>query len=518
MRGEHTKYHLFVTWFVIGSVVTAFAADWPQLQCDAQKSGYQPYERIITSNRHSNTTDTGGYGSETWSFTNLWLAGQPVVANGLVVIGSMTGRVFALSETNGQIVWTTDVGAPVLNSAAIHSGRVVVATQAGLLHGLDPVDGSILWTYHGAIKGYAAAPTVADGVVYIGSKDGRFHAVDALTGATQWIFQVGGAMDTGVTRAAILCSAAVLSNRVFFGAENMHAYALDRTTGARLWRRTVTGQSFVFGAEVGSDDEKAGVSVAAGWAVASRQNGGVVIFRTQPIYDPVRMLQIGEVILETVTGTNATGNPLGTTNHWRIEQRGISAWIMSNAHIRTFWDLDPETGADKYPVPMPIIWTSGSGNTPAPPVVDDINGRGWVILRSVYSRIDHSGMVRSYGELAKLHLDFNPAIYTNPAQGRLAYTLFACPGWPECVDAWDDIHKVSDEGEFLTACENAVVSSTWVSDGGWDTERERTFNIRYYSSADLGEAPLYGAAAGAVFANGRIILRDTKGVKAYAVQ
>lgn len=501
---------------LIVGLVAVQAADWPQLQCDAAKSGYQPFMRIATTNRHANTTDYGGYGPGIWAFTNRFLAGQPVVANGLVVVGSLTNRVFGLELANGAVRWSVDVGSAVLNSCAIHSGRVIVASQSGLLLGLNPANGETLWTYPGARKGYAAAPTVADGVVYIGSKDGRFHAVDALSGATQWVFEVGGPSDTGTVRAAILCSAAILSNRVFFGAENMYAYALDRATGQRLWRRKLTGQSFVFGAEVGSNDERGGVSVSAGWPVASRQNGGVVIFRTQPVYDSVTMLGRGEIIIESSSGTNAAGNPLGTTNDWRREQRGISAWLSSNAYWRTFWELDPATGSNKYAALMPVLWTSGSGNTPAPPVVDDASNRAWTVLRTAYARIDSFAVVRQYGDVAKLHLDFDPAIYTNPAQGRLAFTLFDCPGWPDCIEVYGDIHKVSDEGELMTACQNAVVTSTWVNEGGWDTERERTFNIRYYSANDLGGAPLYGSSAGAVFAGGRIILRDTSGVKAYS--
>lgn len=497
-------------------VSLAIAADWPQLQCDAAKSGFQPLMRIPTLNRHAHTTPYGGYGPPIWAFTHRFLAGQPVVAEGLVVVGSLLHRVFALELTNGAVRWSVDVGSAVLHSCAIHSGRVVVATQGGMLLGLNSTNGSLIWSYSGARKGYAAAPTVADGVVYIGSKDGRFHAVNVLDGSARWVFEIGGASDTGAVRAAILCSAAVLSNQVFFGAENMYAYALDRATGQRIWRRRLSGQSFVFGAEVGSSAERGGVSGSAGWPVASRQNGGVVIFRTQPVYDHFTMLELGELIVESSSGTNAVGNPLGNTNDWRREQRGISAWLSSNGYLRTFWELDPATGSNKYSALMPVVWTSGSGNTPAPPVVDDVNQRAWVVLRTAYARIDGFGMVRQYGDIAKLHLDFDPVIYTNPMQGRLAFTLFNCAGWPDCITAFGDVHKVSDEGELMTGCQNAIVSSTWVCAGGWDTERERTFNIRYYSADDLGGAGLYGSGAGAVFAHGRIILRDTSGVKAYA--
>ncbi|MCS6772230.1 MAG: hypothetical protein NZ740_09430, partial [Kiritimatiellae bacterium] len=87
---------IVLTFFV---AFPALAADWPQLQCDAQKSGYQPAMSITTSNRHANSTPFGGYGAPLWLFTNRFLSGQPVVAGGLVVVGSLTNRVFALELT-----------------------------------------------------------------------------------------------------------------------------------------------------------------------------------------------------------------------------------------------------------------------------------------------------------------------------------------------------------------------------------------------------------------------------------
>ncbi|HMO51366.1 MAG TPA: PQQ-binding-like beta-propeller repeat protein [Kiritimatiellia bacterium] len=504
---------------IIGFISVMFTfplvADWPQFQCDSGNRGYQAAERIATVNRHVFTTPQGGYGGESWGFTNRYLAGQPVVAGGVVVVASMTGRVFALSETTGAMAWSVDVGGPVLNSCAIRDGRVIVATQAGTLTALHALDGAVLWTYRAGRHGFAAAPVVDDGVVYIGDKAGRFHAVNAATGQALWVFETGGASDTGAVRATILCTAAVLGDGVFFGAENMHAYGLDRATGARLWRRAVTGQSFVHGDPVGSNDERAGITVAAGWAVTSAQNGGVVIFRTQPVYAPHWMLDQGELLIENATGTNWTGNPLGNTNAWIIEQRAISGALATNPHLRTFWALHPATGADKFAQPMPILWTGGSGGSAAAPVVDDAGGRAWVMARSVYARIDGGHMVRAYGDLVKLNLNFDPAIYTNTAQGALGFTYFACTNPAACSIGFGDVHKVSDEGEILTGAQNAIMTSTWVSNGGWDVENERTFNVRFYSSDDLGGAPLYGGAVGVVVANGRVIVRDTSGVKSY---
>jgi outer membrane protein assembly factor BamB len=499
----------------IGLATSSYAADWPQLQCDAAKSGFQPTERIVTS-KHSNSTPAGGFGLQAWAWTNTTLAGQPVVAEGIVAIGSVTNGVFALDELTGAVRWSADVGGAVLNACAITDGKVIAGTQAGRLCTLAVSNGATVWTYSGATKGFAAAPTVAGGSVFIGSKDGRFHALDLATGQAAWIFHVGGTNDAEVATTPILCSAAVMSNRVYFGAENMHAYALDARTGTRLWRQQVRGQSFRMAEGVASAGEGGGVSYGAGWVVASRQSGGTVIFRTQPVYSFHTGLNADESFIESVTGTNWTGNPLGDTTAWIREQRAISQRLRENPHRRSLWELNAATGADRFAEPLPVLYTTGTGNTPAPPVVDDTANHAWVILRSVYARFDGVG-VRAYGELARLNLAFDPAIYTNAALGALGFDFFPCGGPSNCKMAYEDFHKIADEGEVLTGCQNAILSSTWVSDGGVDTETGLTFNIRVYSSDDSGNAPLYGAGTGVVVANGRVVLRDSQGIKSYVM-
>jgi len=496
-------------------VASLHGADWPQLQCDAAKSGFQPTERIVTS-RHSNSTPTGGFGLENWAWTNGALAGQPVVAEGLVVIGSVTNRVFALDEMTGVVHWSADVGGAVINTCAIANGKVIVGTQAGKVRALAVSNGVTVWTYSGATKGFAAAPTVANGRVFIGSQDGRFCALDLATGQAAWVFQVGGTNDAGVMRTPILCSAAVMSNRVCFGAENLQAYALDAQTGAVLWRRQLRGQSFRMAEGVASAGESGGVSFGAGWAVASRQGGGTVIFRTQPIYSFHAGLNADESFIESFTGTNWVGNPLGDTNAWIIEQRAISQRLRDNPYRRSLWELNVSTGMDRFTEPLPVLYTSGTGNTPAPPVVDDAGNRAWATLRSVYARFDGMG-VRAYGELAKLNLAFDPAIYTNAALGALGFSYFPCGGTSNCKVAYEDFHKIADEGEVLTGCQNAILSSTWASDGGVDTETGLTFNVRVYGSDDSGNSLLNGAGVGVVVANGRVIIRDSNGIRSYVM-
>ena len=97
-------------------------------------------------------------------------------------------------------------------------------------------DESLLWHFQteglGADSpafsfGVVYAPTVADGVVYVGSDDNYVYALDAETGERLWRFE---------TRGAIRSSPTVTDGAVYVGSNDRHVYALDRETGELLWR------------------------------------------------------------------------------------------------------------------------------------------------------------------------------------------------------------------------------------------------------------------------------------------
>jgi len=93
---------------------------------------------------------------------------------------------------------------------------------------VEPSEGKVgakaLWRQPlgGASK---ATPLIMDGTVYLGANDGKFHAVDAKTGAVKWTFDAGG---------EILTSAATLDGLVFFGAADGRFHALN-TDGKEVW-------------------------------------------------------------------------------------------------------------------------------------------------------------------------------------------------------------------------------------------------------------------------------------------
>ena len=71
-----------------------------------------------------------------------------------------------------------------------------------------------------------ASPVIANGILYVGSTDGKLYALDAKQWGIKWVFDAGD---------AIRYAATVLGNKVYFSARNNKVYALDAKTGEKLW-------------------------------------------------------------------------------------------------------------------------------------------------------------------------------------------------------------------------------------------------------------------------------------------
>jgi outer membrane protein assembly factor BamB len=97
----------------------------------------------------------------------------------------------------------------------------------------------------------AASPAVADGIVYVGSYDGKFYALNAQTGGMKWKFATGGERrfeakglhglePKNQTIAdqfdVFLSSPVVTQGTVYFGSGDGNLYALDAASGELRWK------------------------------------------------------------------------------------------------------------------------------------------------------------------------------------------------------------------------------------------------------------------------------------------
>jgi eukaryotic-like serine/threonine-protein kinase len=119
-------------------------------------------------------------------------------------------------------MWAQD--APMFRGDLRHTG-VYSAPGAPKLNGIK-------WKFHTGGR-VISSPAVVDGVVYVGSTDGNFYAIDANSGAQKWKFE---------TKAWEVSSPAVVSGVVYFLSYDGHLYALDAATAQVKWKFATSGE------------------------------------------------------------------------------------------------------------------------------------------------------------------------------------------------------------------------------------------------------------------------------------
>jgi eukaryotic-like serine/threonine-protein kinase len=134
-----------------------------------------------------------------------------------------------------ELLWKVPVDDGVTATAAIVGDHVFAATYGGELICLERKTGKRVWTYFSEekkkptsfIPGFQASPTVTSELVLIGDEYGVFHAVERATGKLRWKYE---------TQAEIICSAAIVKDRIIFGSYDSTLYCLG-FDGKELWKR-----------------------------------------------------------------------------------------------------------------------------------------------------------------------------------------------------------------------------------------------------------------------------------------
>ncbi|HJQ24702.1 MAG TPA: PQQ-binding-like beta-propeller repeat protein [Blastocatellia bacterium] len=185
---------------MVGALSINAAAEWPMYQRDAAHTGYAVASNItassITNLRQAWSYQTGGI-----------VTGTPIVSGGMVYVGSWDGRMYALRESDGQVVWSLDAGQTPSNcaatygidsTAAIVDGRLYFGAASCALYAVNPANGNVIWRTQlaDATRGWHlwSSPLVFDGKIYVGLASscdapcvrGTVLCLNAATGAEMW--------------------------------------------------------------------------------------------------------------------------------------------------------------------------------------------------------------------------------------------------------------------------------------------------------------------------------------------
>lgn len=124
-----------------------------------------------------------------------------------------------------QRKWAATTGDIISSSPAVANGLVYVGSNDGKLYAFDALTGQQRWAV-AAGNNISSSPAVVNGIIYIGSADNNLYAFDALTGQKKW---------ASATGSYVTSSPVVVNGIVYVGSWNNSLYAFDALTGQQKW-------------------------------------------------------------------------------------------------------------------------------------------------------------------------------------------------------------------------------------------------------------------------------------------
>lgn len=237
-------------------------ADWPMDRHDPGNTGYNAGETTLrpplrlrwstpaSTDRTSSTgigspviagglvyVDIGGYVSAVDAATGVtkWSSNvrgelAPAVANGVLYVEGLN-TLYALDAQTGALLRSDTLGCCIDSPAMAVNGVVYLGTRDGRVRALDGATGAVKWTFSvGQEIAHFSTPSLADGLLFLESQEanhiGKLYALDAGTGELKWTY--GSLLWSG-------SSPVVVNGTVYFTDGNLTAGAVDAQTGDVKW-------------------------------------------------------------------------------------------------------------------------------------------------------------------------------------------------------------------------------------------------------------------------------------------
>jgi len=169
----------------------------------------------------------------------------------LVVVGTGSGEILALNQSDGSLAWKSRVASEVLSQPQIDDDLVVVQSIDGKVAAYDALDGSRKWIYTTNIPSLTlrgtATPIISGDVVLVGFSSGRMTLLDRETGSPELDRRVGVAQgDSDLERLVDIDGAMAIENgRLYAASFQGRIIGIDIATGRTLWSEEASSVSGV---------------------------------------------------------------------------------------------------------------------------------------------------------------------------------------------------------------------------------------------------------------------------------
>jgi outer membrane protein assembly factor BamB len=199
------------------------SGSWESFRGDDKNTGYVP-QQIDTPNKLL------------WSLeTNRPLKSSPVIAKGIVFIGSLDKKILFVDAITGEELGSRKISTSISSSACVKDSLLYFAQDKGdeTFFALNLITGDLLWKKK--LGGISCSPKICQEKIFVGANSGLLSAFNRFSGEEIWEFK---------TEDVIISTPASSEKIVCFGSGDDNLYALDKETGELKWKFKAEGSIY----------------------------------------------------------------------------------------------------------------------------------------------------------------------------------------------------------------------------------------------------------------------------------
>jgi outer membrane protein assembly factor BamB len=131
-----------------------------------------------------------------------------------------------------KLLWSYKTGRMVQSSPAVANGYVFVGSRDSQLFCLNASSGEAIWKFPFRVEVWSS-PTVYNGAVYVGADNGWLYSFNITNGIPIWGSEVGR---------VVRSSPAIVDDRIYIGAWDQGIFCLNATNGNPIWSHPTTSR------------------------------------------------------------------------------------------------------------------------------------------------------------------------------------------------------------------------------------------------------------------------------------
>lgn len=268
---------------------------------------------------------------------DLPITGGPGADASLVMVGTSEGEVVGLSTETGEERWRTTVSSEILSSPREADNVVAVRTVDGKIFAIDATTGDRLWVYDRTVPALTlrgtSTPVIANGLVIAGFDGGRVTALELKTGKPVWEKRAAVARGRNELERMVDIDTQplIIEEIIYLTTYQANVSALAVDTGQILWQRDISSHT-----ELAAAGEYLFVTDQRGHVWALDRFSGASIWKQEK-------LQGRQVTGAAVIGNKVVVGDLEGYLHWLDQDSGA---FTSRSRVSDEPLLTPAISAD----------------------------------------------------------------------------------------------------------------------------------------------------------------------------